>query len=171
MNRIVVVQPHRMLQQAFAVALLPEHEVRVVENIPAAEALAAADLLIIDAAALRHGDTLWTHEVSAIQSCHVPVVWIDAEPPPVAFAKMVRLTPPLKRDELRSAAAEGLRLAASLPAAIPKQGRTVAAKTKGIEPKPENARSENAKPIIELVDVFEETPRSDESNADAGDKD
>ncbi len=108
MSRILVVQPHKMLQQALVIALFPEHEVEVFDKIPAAESLAAADVLIIDAVALRGGDALSTREVRAVQSCRVPVVWIDTDAPPdtAAFTKLVRLSPPLKRDELRGAAAE-----------------------------------------------------------------
>jgi hypothetical protein len=170
MSRILVIQPHRMLQQAFVVALFPEHEVRVVAEMPAAETLAAADLLIIDAMALRKGDALSPREIHAVQRSQVPVVWIDAQPPPAAVAKFVRLEPPLKRDELRAATGEGLRLGAAAPVARSKRAQTVA-KTDATEPKPENAAASDAKQIIELVDVFEETPERHQNGAEARDKD
>ena len=173
MSRVLVVQPHRMLQQALVVALFPDHEVQVFDKTPAAEVLAAAELLIIDAAGLRGGDAWSTRDVHAIQSCRVPVVWIDAETPPdtAAFTNLVRLAPPLKRDELRAAAAECLRLTGARPSAAPKPARTVAEKTKAIEPKPQSAAPDKAKEFIELVDVFEETPKRDEINAEARNKD
>ena len=174
MSRILIVQPHRMLQQAFVVALFPEHEARVFDKIPATEALVAVDLLIIDAAALRGADALSTREIRAVQSCRVPVVWIDADAAALdtaAFTKLVRLVPPLKRDELRAAAAECLRLTVEQPSAPSKPARKLAAKTKAIEAKPENAAPENAAEFIELVDVFEEPPQRDEINAEARNKD
>jgi hypothetical protein len=173
MSRILVVQPHRMLQQALVVALLPDHEVQVFDKIPAVEVLAAAELLIIDAAALWGGDAWSTRDVRAIQSCRVPLVWIDAQTPPdtAAFTNLVRLAPPLKRDELRAAAAECLRLTGARPSAASKPARTVAAKTKAIEPKSQTAAPDKAKEFIELVDVFEETPKRDEINAEARNKD
>jgi hypothetical protein len=47
----------------------------------------------------------------------------------------------------------------------------VAGKTKAIEPKSQSAAPDNAKEFIELVDVFEETPKRDEINAEARNKD
>jgi hypothetical protein len=160
-----------MLQQAFVVALFPEHEVQVFDKVPAAGTLAAVDLLIIDAPALRGGDALSTREVRAIQSCRMPVVWIDTDAPPdtAAFTRLVRLSPPLKRDELRAAAAACLGSTAELTA-VSKPARTVAAKTKTTEPTPQRAAPDNAKEFIDLVDVFEETPQRDEINAEARNK-
>jgi hypothetical protein len=174
MSRILVVEPHRMLQQALVVALFPEHQGQVFARIPEGEVLAAADLLIIDAAALKALGALPTREVRAVQSCHVPVVWIDAETPPdtAAFTKLVRLAPPLKRDDLRAAAVECLRLSsAAEPFAAPKPARAVAAKTKTIEPKPESAARDNDKEFIDLVDVFEEATERGEARAEARNKD
>jgi hypothetical protein len=163
-----------MLQQALVVAFFPEHEVQVFDKIPEAEVLATAELLIIDAAALRSGDAWSAREVRAVQSCRVPIVWIDAETPPdntAAFTNLVRLAPPLKRDELRAAAAECLRLTSARPSAASKPARTGAGKTKAIEPKSQSAAPENVREFIELVDVFEETPKRDEINAEARNKD
>lgn len=174
MSRILVVEPHRMLQQALVVALFPEHQGQVFVRIPEGEVLAAADLLIIDAAALKALGALPAREVRAVQSCHVPVVWIDAETPPdtAAFTKVVRLVPPLKRDDLRAAAVECLRLSSvPQPSAAPKLARAVPAKTKVIEPKPKSVASDNDKEFIELVDVFEETPERADTRAEARDKD
>ena len=172
MSKILVVERHRMLQQAFVVALFPEHEVQVFDKIPAVEALAAVDLLIIDAAALGGSDAWSTRDIRAVQSCRVPVVWIDTETPPetAVFTKLVMLAPPLKRDELRAVAAECLRSTVAQPSATSKPARTGPVKTKAIEPKPQSSARDNDKEFIELVDVFEETPR-DEINAEARDKD
>jgi hypothetical protein len=162
-----------MLQQALVVALFTEHEVQVFDKIPAAEVLATAELLIIDAAALRSGDAWSAREVREVQSCRVPIVWIDAETPPdtAAFTNLVRLAPPLKRDVLRAAAAECLRLTGARSSAASKPARTGAGKTKAIEPKSQSAAPENVREFIELVDVFEETPKRDEINAEARNKD
>ena len=175
MSRILAVEPHRILQQALVVALFPEHQVQMFSRIPEAEALAAADLLIIDAAALKSCNALSNRETRAVQSSHIPVVWIDAEPPAAdeaAFTKLVGLTPPLKRDDLRAAAAECLRLSSAAEQfATAKPARAVATKTKMIEPKSGSAGPGDDKAFIELVDVFEETMERADSRAEARNKD
>ena len=162
-----------MLQQALAVALFPEHEVRVFDKIPAAETLAAAELVIVDGAALRGGAMLSNHDVRVVQSLRIPVVWVDAEPPPDtgAFTKLTRLAPPLRRDDLRAAVAAGLQvITAAQPSAALQPERTVAAKKRAMAPRQESAAQRPAKEFIELVDVFEEAPPLDENNAEARNK-
>lgn len=169
MSRIVLVEPVKMLQYAFVVALLPEHPVQVMEKLPDAETMAEADLVIIDAGTLRERDLLPLVEDCAAQSSQAPVLWVDVEASG-AFAaakNLTRLSAPVKRDELRSAVVENLRRASrseasSEPAAI-RTGAGVAAKTKIAGPHAGRVVAEHDTPLIELVDVIEVTPELDKS--------
>jgi len=49
----LVIEPHKMLQHAFSVALFPEHQVQVMEMIPGAMAVKEFDAVVVDAGALR----------------------------------------------------------------------------------------------------------------------
>ena len=53
MSKIFIVQPHKMLRYAFAVALSPDHEVEISKTMPASADLQGSDLAIVDAASLR----------------------------------------------------------------------------------------------------------------------
>ena len=81
MGKIVLVEPHKVLQQAIALSLFPEHEVQVEETVSASgiAALQGIDLLIVDAAALRDSDRLSPEIARAIQSSPIPTVWIDED--------------------------------------------------------------------------------------------
>jgi hypothetical protein len=79
MSRILVVQPHKMLQHAFSVALFPEHQVKIMERIPDAAALKDVDLVIVDALALRQRDSLAQQELSEVQNWKTPTIWIDKD--------------------------------------------------------------------------------------------
>ena len=175
MSRILVVQPAKMLQQAFVVALFPEHHVRVLEKIPEAEPAAEADLVIIDAGALRERDSLPAQDVRAAQSWRVPVVWIGVEAlgALAATKNLVQLSAPVKRDELRTAVSESLRAPSSGQAsperAAKRPGPAVATKQK-TTPKRDGVAADQDSEFIDLVDVIDETPGRDDSEAEAGSK-
>ena len=122
MSKILLVEPYKMLQHAFVAALFPEHEVKIVENLPAAESFAEdADLVIIDAAGLRRRNGGGADEIRT--PWHLPIIWIDNEPPTRAGSPTIALlTAPLTREELR-AAVVGLLRAAPEPAANPAAGQ------------------------------------------------
>jgi hypothetical protein len=77
MSRILVIQPHKMLQHAFSIALFPEHQVEVAETMPDAAALKDVDLVIVDAAALRERDAMAAGELRDVQNWKTPTIWID----------------------------------------------------------------------------------------------
>jgi hypothetical protein len=52
MSKILVVETHRMLQQAIALALFPEHEVKIVSAIPESSELKDFDAVIVDVKSL-----------------------------------------------------------------------------------------------------------------------
>ena len=178
MGRILVVQPVKMLQQAFVIALFPEHHVRVLEKIPEAEPGAETDLVIIDAAALRERSSLPAQDVRAVQSWRIPVLWIGAEAVSglAASKNLAQLSAPVKRDELRSAVTEGLRPPADhgLAQRPEKQSGSIgAAKKKTSEPKLDSALGDHNREIIELVDVIDEVPEPgrEDPEREAGHKD
>jgi hypothetical protein len=152
-----------MLQQAFVIALFPEHHVRVLEKIPEAEP-AETDLVIVDAAALCERGSLPALDIGAVQSWRIPVVWIGAEVVSglAASKNLARLSAPVKRDALRSAVTEGLRAPpadhGSAQRAEKRFDSVVAAKKKTSEPKLDSVTGGQDQKIIELVDVIEEVP-------------
>jgi hypothetical protein len=160
MSRVFVVEPYKMLQQAFVVALSDEHQVQAAEKIP--EPSTEADVVIFDAAALRERGLLTVRE---IQACKIPVIWVDEGPAAGSpLPNAIPLSAPFTRDELRAAVAKCLELPRpeqrSKP---PSEGRpdpALAGKTSRAEP-------ESTQEFIELVDVFEETPQGKTDDAKA----
>jgi hypothetical protein len=162
MSKILLVEPYKMLQHAFVAALFPEHEVKILENPPAAESFAAgADLVIVDAAALRTRKTLPADEVR--RPWQLPTIWIDNEPPTRAGSSTIaRLTLPLTREDLRAAVA-GLLRAVVEPAANPAAGQAHSPEPrKQGAAKAKHAEPTDGKNIIELVEVFEENEEGNE---------
>ena len=167
MSKILLVEPYKMLQHAFVAALFPEHEVKILENPPASESLAAdVDLVIVDAAALRMRNSGPAEEVGALWQ--LPTIWIDNGPPTRAESSTIaRLTPPLTREEVKAAVA-GLLRAVAEPAANPVGGQVHSpASKKTRATKAKRAEPADDKNIIELVDVFEENGEG----AEASDRD
>jgi hypothetical protein len=163
MSRILVVEPHKMLQQAFVEALFPEHQVQVSEVIP--DTTRDVDIAVIDGAGVRRRELLSAHELEKVHAWKVPLIWIDNEPvangAPVANA--IRLSTPIARDELRAAVAQCVReTPAAQPGAAPKAARAPARATAKIKSADSEPQSAAPKEIIELVDVFDETAELEE---------
>jgi hypothetical protein len=154
MSTILVIQPYKMLQQAFAVALQSDHQVRVQETIPESSAVKDFDAVIVDAASLaeRNAGT----DLRAVQSWKVPTVWIaksDAPDTPTR-ENLVIVKRPVHNDSLRKALLECLTPAKiSIPKTPQSLPRSAASKAKGKEKSVAAASDERQ--IIELVDVVE----------------
>lgn len=169
MSRILVIQPHRMLQHAFSVALFPEHEVQVVERIPDAARLKDIDLVIVDAVALRQRDLLAEHELGEVQSWKTPTIWIDNDDAQIPTReKLLLLQGPSGKDLLVRAMAEclgtpgsGKQAANPLKSGAP--GRT--ATTETTTPQGATAASNAEENLIELVEVVEEGSAHEGSQA------
>ena len=166
MSTILVIQPYKMLQQAFAAALPFEHKVRMMENLPESASLKDFDVVIVDAAALMEKDLLSTGAVRAIQAWKVSTLWIESERGPAAphRDKLISLRRPVQKDALHKALAESL---APTAGARP-TGAGATAKPPAKEPKKARARSAAAPAapgprIIELVEVVEEMPEREET--------
>jgi hypothetical protein len=163
MSRIFLIEPDRMLRHAITIALFPEHRVEPAHAVPDATAK-DFDLLIVDAAALRQGDSLSARVLEKLQAWKLPVLWFGAEAalPQSDRDRWVRLIPPLTKEILRRAVAQCL--AASTDAA-----KVIVAQTAPLPvdaptiPKPKarkksTAESSDGKIFIELVDIVDEKP-------------
>jgi hypothetical protein len=157
MSTILVIQPYKMLQQAFAVALLSDYQVRVQENIPESSAVNNFDAVIVDAASLAERNA--GSELRAVQSWKVPTVWIakgDAPEVPTR-ENLVIVKRPVHNDSLRKALSECLTPSkVAISKTSPSLARPAAAngsKAKGKEKSVAAASDERQ--IIELVEVVE----------------
>jgi hypothetical protein len=170
MSRILVIQPHKMLQHAFSVALFPEHQVQVMEKIPDDAALKDVDLVIVDAAALRQQELLAARELRAVQSWKTPTIWLDRDPDSQAPTreKLVWVQAPSGKDTLQRAMAECLGApeagkeavkASSSPGASPPSTTGITKQQGAI---PATNAEEN---FIELVEVVEEGSAREGSKA------
>ncbi|HEX9788401.1 MAG TPA: hypothetical protein VGB09_10270 [Candidatus Binatia bacterium] len=174
MSSILVVQPSKMLQQAFVFALAAEHQIRVTEKTPELEAARDIDLAIVDTAALRAGDLAAEPELSAIRSWQIPIIWVGGEAPAAESAahKWVRLLPPLDRESLKKAIADCL---GSSPA--PSQqftpnppGAPALKENQSKEAQPQSVGADTKADkidVIDLVEVVEEQPARDVTSAEA----
>ena len=158
MSKILVVQPHRILRHALAVALAPDHRVEAVEIIPEAGDPKTADMVIIDAGALRERGALTARELRLMEPWQVPTLWIDPDAM-LPNKKFKNLTWPLSREELKKAVAECLTKAivASESVGTPEKrdGAPAAGKKERRAAKASEPAAEVDKHVIELVDVVE----------------
>ena len=165
MGKIVLVEPHKVLRQAIALTLFPEHEVQMEESLSASgiAALQGIDLLIVDAAALRDSDRLSPEIVRAIQSSPIPTVWID-EDEAARVPKRDKLTVLMKpiEGEAFGSALASLLSSSSSPRErkkAPVSGEQKAEKGNGPKKKqPGEAAEQPELQFIDLVDVVEEVP-------------
>lgn len=166
MSKILVVEPWKMLQQAIALILIPDHEVRLNAALPKAEDAESReyDILIVDAAALKEQDRLSGAEVRAVEKVGIPTIWIgknDMESVP-NHDKLFTVNPPIEKGAILSAVAECLKLlTVSADKDIVAQPSAMRddAQTRSANKESESAGGETQ--LIELVDVIEEgrTPK------------
>jgi DNA-binding NarL/FixJ family response regulator len=163
MAKVLIIEPHKLLQQAIALALFPEHEARV-EAAPTAAAigeLQGIDLIVLDAGALRDRDQLTPEVLRALQQTPVPVLWLDddAEARPPKRDKLELVAKPIERDALQTALARLISGGASPPrrkaraASEPK-----AAESKASRKKPAGDSEPSEIPLIDLVEIVDGEP-------------
>ena len=157
MSTILVIQPYKMLQQAFAVALHSDYQVRVQKTIPESSAVKDFDAVIVDAASLaeRNAGT----DLRAVQSWKVPTVWIakgDAPEVPTR-ENLVIVKRPVQNDSLRKALLECLKPAKlSMPKPSRSPARPAAANDSKAKGKGKSiAAANDERQFIELVEVVE----------------
>ena len=156
MSKILVVQPHKILQHAIALSVFPQHQTRMTTSIPGSSELKEVDAVIIDAASLREIHGLSTQAIHSLQGCNIPIVWIDSvDSRPPANANIIVVSTPITKQSLQSALAQCL---GELPRRARKSTRTR---------NPEGLHFRNAvisehREVIDLVEVVEEAPGSQE---------
>lgn len=149
MSKVLLVEPHKVLQQAFALSLFPEHDVKVEESIetPAVSQLAGVDLLIIDAAALREKGKLTPELKRALQLSKASVLWIDESEDAPARERLMAIGRPVDNAALQSAVAD---LLSGGAVKGPRRKRS------GSESGKTAAHQEPQSQLIDLVEVVEE---------------
>ena len=159
MSKIFIVQPHKMLRYAYAVALSSDHEVEISKAVPAPADLQGSDLTIVDAASLRECGSFTAPELNAIQIWKIPTIWIDNDLKIQAPArdKMLRLKAPIDKETLKKTVTQCLGQSdANQPA--PKTKSRAPAALSNVKP-PETKSPQSAvdaeKKFIELVDIVE----------------
>ncbi len=109
MGKILLIEPSKILRQAIALSLFPEHEVQVEEGISASGvgSLKDYDLLIVDGAALRESDQLTPEITRAIQGCKIPTLWLeeDESSRPPKREKLLIVKKPIEKEPFQSALA------------------------------------------------------------------
>ena len=162
MGKILLIEPHKLLQQAISLALFPDHEVTVEENIaPHVGSFKEYDLLIVDAAALRESRGLTPEAVRAVQGCKIPTLWLEEEPASQTLKRdnLIVVRKPIERESFHSA------LTGLLSSGGPARGRnsSLAASTAAEDiakeeskKKPAKSAEQSAFQFIDLVDVVEE---------------
>ena len=162
MSRVLVIEPHRMLQQALAIALVPEFQLQFETTIPDDVRVSEFDVVIVDAAALAEVAVAAAATVQAVPDWHVPTVRISEEGTSQAAKHpgVIRIKTPISKDSLRLALAQCLAGASgnSMPPSAPAAKKAKAKETvKQQKLKSVDAREAEEQPdLIELVDVIEE---------------
>jgi hypothetical protein len=157
MTKILVIQPHKMLQQAMALSLFPQYQARMTPVIPEAAEIEDVDAIIIDAASLRETHGLTAEGMVSLQRSKVPVIWIDGGESQSAPTreKVVVIKRTVERQSLQKAVAECLSESA-------KEVRKEMASALAQEPRSTAHAAVNDKrgkaEVIELVDVVQESP-------------
>ncbi len=163
MGKILLIEPSKILRQAIALSLFPEHEVQVEEGISASGvgSLKDYDLLIVDGAALRESDQLTPEITRAIQGCKIPTLWLeeDESARPPKREKLLIVKKPIEKEPFQSALA-GLLSPQSVSRKAP--GSLVSVSGEAKRPKVAAKKSRAEAPqqekfeFIDLVDVVEE---------------
>ena len=164
MSHILLIEPDRMLRQAFTIALFPEHQVKVAHSIPES-ATEEADVIIVDAVALQRREPISAQQLRLLAEWKLPMIWVNGDRliPAAIRDKVVRIEPPLVKEGLQRALAQCLG-----KTAIPKRvGNAVSARSETASvAKPKAKRINDSaqkagESFIELVDVVEEVSASE----------
>jgi hypothetical protein len=160
MSKILVVEPHKILQRAIAVSFFPEHEVQITDKFPDMNGLEQRfyDIVVIDAGALR--ETNPVGELNRrVQDWQIPTIWLEETISTAAPARdrLVVLRKPIVKNDLIAALAQCQGKASTMPLArASDEGEKVGGKEilTNAELKADSERKKAR--IIELVDVVEE---------------
>ncbi len=166
MSKILVIQAHKMLQQAIILALSPDHQIEAADSIPETERIAGFDALVVDAGSLRKDQARGAQAYRRFEGWQVPIIWIDSDesPSPPTRVKLVRVKKPIARESLIAALAECLGTMTGVAKAGPGRRAVKQSPDSGNQNGLEENNSVAPPPraysrIIELVDVVEAGPR------------
>jgi hypothetical protein len=145
MSRVLLIEPHRVLQQALALSLFPEHDVRVEESIDAGviDGMQEVDLLIVDAVALRAAGKLTPDLQRALEAAKTPTLWLDDDSAQPKRANLTVVAPPITSGSLQNAVALLLSGGSEKPKKSAAAAKAEAPAETGVE-------------LIDLVEVVEE---------------
>jgi hypothetical protein len=162
MSKILVVQPYKMLQQAIALFLFPQHQARMTNSIPDSSEIRDVDAAIIDAAALRETEKLSSQAIRSLEEWKIPIVWIDTVKSPLAPSNdnLVWVNTPIAKQSLQSALTQCL---GELPRSARKKTRPTS-REKLSSRDAANCGNPLNREVIDLVEVVEEPPKNREDN-------
>jgi hypothetical protein len=157
MSKILVIQPHKILQHAIALSLFPQHQARMTTSIPDLSAIKDVDAVIVDAASLQETHGLSAQAIHSLQSWNVPIIWIDSVDSSLTPSNenLVVVNTPIVKESLQSALDQCV-------GDSPRRARKGTGITSQEEPSSRKAvSSENiVTTVIDLVEVVEEAPKS-----------
>ena len=156
MSKILLIEPDKMLRQAFMVALFPEFQIQIVEAIPDA-APKDFDAMIVDASALPE-QAKSGRIIRAVIGWHLPIIWIDGDQsgPAPDPARCIRLKRPVAKEVLRRALAQCLSATAAPKSTVSAEPAKTPLGKKTRPKKAVDITASQNRNFIELVDVVEE---------------
>jgi hypothetical protein len=159
MSKILVIEPHRIMQQAIAIALYPENHVELMDAIPESLNVKDFDAVIVGAASLEEKSGLGDQGIHTIRVWKLPTIWIEDESSGQAPSRddVVILKQPISRETLLTALGKCLRAPGSKRNGAVAEREDGPRRSKEAAKKPASVATESAK-FIELVDVVEEGP-------------
>ena len=165
MSKILVVQPHKMLQYAAIACLAPEHDVTVVGSLPATQTVAAYDIVIVeDALAVKFAPLSSYGRADR----KFAIIQLKGEKPGESpgDSRLLTLNGPITRDNLRAAVnraltGDVLATANATPKKPASQSRSK--KATGSSGVPQKNDQTGAPNVIELVEVVGEAAAATEA--------
>lgn len=164
MSKILLIEPHKILRQAIALCLYPEHEIEVQENAKglSVESLAGYDLIVVDGVALREIGQLSAELSRAIEGTRAKVFWLEEGdgPRPVKSENLVVVKKPIDREAFQAAVTNCLsppQKARETKSAAPASATTREGPAKRTKRRAEDPRQPTLQ-FIDLVEVVEEEP-------------
>ena len=159
MTKVLLIEPDRMLRQAFTVALFPEFQIQVADALPAAPPK-DVDALIVDAAAFKEREPESAPRIPAVADWHLPIIWIDGDQPAQVAnpARCTRLNWPVAKETLRRALVQCLNATVTGKSAggVSAEAAKAAPRPKRKTKKATDKATGESGNFIELVDVVEE---------------
>jgi hypothetical protein len=156
MSKIVVVEPDRMLQRAFMMALFPEHELKMLDELPEAAPKDFA-AMIVDLAALRDCGSSTGRDQKLLRRFDWPLLVIEAEDGNriADRGNLVRIKRPVTKESLQKALAICLTNKAGPTTTLAKtQAPAMKSKPRSAKHK-RPGRAEPPRAYIELTEVVE----------------